>query len=112
MNVQAIAVVGSTLLAANSRQVVAAVEKVRLPAIYSNLEFPRSGGLMAYAANLSEHFLRAATYVDKIFKGAKPGDLPIEQADKFTLILNLKTAKQLGITVPPALLGQADEVIE
>jgi len=112
MNVQAIAVVGSTLLAANSRQVVAAVEKVRLPAIYSNLEFPRSGGLMAYAANLSEHFLRAATYVDKIFKGAKPGDLPIEQPTRLELVINLKTANALGLTIPHSLTMRASEVIQ
>lgn len=112
MNVQAIAVVGSTLLSANSTQVVAAVEKVRVPAIYSNLEFVRAGGLMAYATNLSEHFLRAATYVDKIFKGAKPGDLPIEQPTRVALAINLRTAKALGLAIPQSLTLRADELIQ
>lgn len=112
MNAQAIAAVSSTLLTANSKQVLAAVEKVRVPAIYANLEFARSGGLMAYAANLSDHFLRAATYVDKIFKGAKPGDLPIEQPTRVELVINLKTAKALGLTIPQSLTLRADEVIQ
>ena len=112
MKVQAVAVVGSTLLTANSHQVLAAVDKIRLPAIYSNLAFARSGGLMAYAANLSEHFLRAATYIDKIFKGAKPGDLPIEQPTRVELVINLKTAKALGLAIPHSLTMRAAEVIE
>ena len=112
MNVQAIAVVGSTLLTANNKQVVAAVEKIRLPAIYANIEFAHSGGLMAYAANLSDGFRRAATYVDKILKGAKPGDLPIEQPTKVELVINMKAAKALGLTIPSSLLLRADEVIQ
>jgi putative ABC transport system substrate-binding protein len=112
MNVQAIAAVGSTLLTANSKQVVAAVERIRIPAIYANLDFARSGGLMAYAPNLSDHFLRAATYVDKIFKGAKPGDLPIEQPTRVELVINLKTAKALGVVIPRSLTLRADELIQ
>jgi len=112
MNVQAIAEVGSTLLTANSKQVVAAVERIHIPAIYANLDFARSGGLMAYAPNLSDHFLRAATYVDKIFKGAKPGDLPIEQPTRVELVINLKTAKALGLTIPRSLTLRADELIQ
>ena len=112
MNVQAIAAVGSTLLTANSKQVVAAVERIHIPAIYANLDFARSGGLMAYAPNLSDHFLRAATYVDKIFKGAKPGDLPIEQPTRVELVINLKTAKALGLTIPRSLTLRADELIQ
>jgi putative ABC transport system substrate-binding protein len=112
MNVQAIAAVGSTLLTANSKQVVAAVERIRIPAIYANLDFARSGGLMAYAPNLSDHFLRAATYVDKIFKGAKPGDLPIEQPTRVELVINLKTAKALGVAIPRSLTLRADELIQ
>jgi putative ABC transport system substrate-binding protein len=112
MNVQAIAAVGSTLLTANSKQVVAAVEKIRLPAIYANVEFTHSGGLMAYAANLSDGFRRAATYVAKILKGTKPGDLPIEQPTKVELVINMKAVKTLGLTIPQSLLLRADEVIQ
>jgi putative ABC transport system substrate-binding protein len=112
MNVQAIAAVASTLLTANNKQVVAAVEKIRLPAIYANAEFCHSGGLMAYAANVSDGFRRAATYVDKILKGAKPGDLPIEQPTKVELVINLKAAKALGLAIPQSLLLRADEVIQ
>ena len=111
-NAQAITVVSSTLLTANSKQVLTAVEKTRLPAIYANLDFARSGGLMAYAANLTEHFLRAATYIDKIFKGAKPGDLPIEQPTRVELVINLKTAKALGLAIPQSLTLRADELIQ
>ena len=112
MNVQAIVVVGSTLLNANSKQVVAAVEKIRLPAMYSNVDFPHSGGLMAYAPNLADGFRRTATYVAKILKGAKPEDLPIEQPTKLELVINLKAAKALGLTIPQSLLLRADEVIQ
>jgi putative ABC transport system substrate-binding protein len=112
MNVQAIAAVGSTLLTANQKEAVAAVEKIRLPAIYGNIEFAHSGGLMAYSANLSDGFRRAATYVDKILKGAKPGDLPIEQPTKIELVINTKAAKALGLAIPQSLLLRADEVIQ
>jgi putative ABC transport system substrate-binding protein len=81
------------------------------PAVYEFAEFARSGGLMSYSASIPEIFARAAVYVDKIIKGEKPADLPIEQATKFELVINLKTAKQLGITVPQSLLLQADEVL-
>ena len=112
MNVQAIAAVGSTLLTANSKQVVAAVDKIRLPAIYANIAFVHSGGLMAYSANITDGFRRSAVYVDKILKGTKPGEIPIEQPNKVELVINLKAAKALGLTIPQSLLLRADEVIQ
>ncbi len=86
--------------------------KNRLPAMYGSREYPEAGGLMSYGANFRHNFHRSATYVDKILKGAKPADLPIEQPAKFELVINLKTAKMLGLTVPPSLLLRADQVIE
>jgi putative ABC transport system substrate-binding protein len=84
----------------------------RLPGIYELVDFAEAGGLMAYAPNTSDLFRRAAVYVDKILKGAKPADLPVEQPTKFELVINLKTAKALGLTIPPSLLQRADEVIQ
>ena len=92
--------------------VVALAAKHRLPAVYGEREFADAGGLMAYATNYAANFRRAATYVDKILKGAKPGDLPIEQPTRVELVINLKSAKALGITLPQSLLLRADEVIQ
>jgi ABC-type uncharacterized transport system substrate-binding protein len=93
-------------------QVVELALKSRLPVIYRNREDVEAGGLMSYGVNLLDLDRRAATYVDKILKGAKPADLPVEQPRKFELVINLKTAKQIGITIPPNVLARADKVIK
>jgi putative ABC transport system substrate-binding protein len=100
------------LFQANRKLVAELAAKHRLPAIYRSMEFIEAGGLMAYGPSYPDLYRRAATYVDKILKGAKPGDLPVEQPTKFELIINLKTAKALGLTIPQSLLLRADEVIQ
>jgi putative ABC transport system substrate-binding protein len=94
------------------RRLVDLAAKHRLPAVYSWKDFVDAGGLMSYGLNVPDLFPRAATYVDKILKGAKPADLPVEQPTKFELVINLKTAKALGLTIRPSLLARADQVIE
>jgi ABC-type uncharacterized transport system substrate-binding protein len=100
------------LLTANRKQIVALAAKNRLPAIYPWKEYVEDGGLMSYAPKLSDLYRRAATYVDKILKGAKPADLPVEQPTKFEFMINLKAAKQIGLTIPPNVLARADKVIK
>ena len=93
-------------------EIASFARKNRLPSIYANSEYVHAGGLMSYGPNLAELHHRAATYVDRILKGAKPGDLPVEQPTKFELVINLKTAKALGLTIPQTLLQRADQVIQ
>jgi putative ABC transport system substrate-binding protein len=105
-------VLGSPLIGIHRRQILDLAAKSRLPAIYTVRESPDAGGLMSYGTNFHELWRRAATYVDKILKGAKPGDLPVEQPTKFELVINLKTAKVLGLTIPQSVLRRADEIIQ
>jgi ABC-type uncharacterized transport system substrate-binding protein len=107
----ALTVLPSGMFNNERRRLVDLATKNRLPAVYSWREFVDAGGLMSYGVDLADLWRRAATYVDKILKGAKPADLPVEQPTKFELVINLKTAKALGLTIPPSLLQRADEVI-
>jgi putative ABC transport system substrate-binding protein len=109
---QGLIVLPNPVTLSHQAQIVELAAKNRLAAMYPYGEFTESGGLMAYSTNRSEMYRRSATFVDKILKGAKPADLPIEQPTKFELVINLKTAKALGLTIPPSLLLQADQVIE
>ena len=109
---QAIHVLPSPFLNAHRRLLIDLAARYHLPAMYEFQEYVHDGGLMSYGANLVDMYRRAASYVDRILKGAKPGDLPIERPTKFELVINLKTAKALGLTIPPSLLGRADEVIQ
>ena len=107
-----ILVLRDAVFRAQRAQITALAAKNRLPAVYGLREEAEAGGLVAYGASVPQLYRRAATYVDKILKGAKPGDLPVEQPTKFELVINLETAKTLGLTIPPSLLLRADQVIE
>lgn len=104
-------VLGSPFIGNNRRQILDLAVKHRLPAIYTLRENPEAGGLMSYGTNFQDLWRRAAVYVDKILKGTKPADLPVEQPIKFEFVVNLKTAKQIGLTIPPNVLARADRVI-
>ena len=108
----AVLVLTSAVLNSHRTQVVDLAAKSRLPAIFPFPEYVEAGGLMSYGASLTDLYRRAATYVDKILKGAKPADLPVEQPKKFELVINLKTAKQIGLTIPGSVLYRADRVIK
>jgi putative ABC transport system substrate-binding protein len=107
-----LAVVTTTMFFFERRRLVDLASKHRLPTVWPWREAVDAGGLMSYAPHLADSFRRAATYVDKILRGAKPADLPVEQPTKFELVINLKTAKALGLTIPPAVLARADAVIQ
>jgi putative tryptophan/tyrosine transport system substrate-binding protein len=108
---QALLVVPSPVTNSNLKQILEFAAKNRLPAMYAAPEVVDAGGLMSYAPNYADQFRRAAIFVDKILKGTKPADLPVEQATKFEFVINLKTAKQIGLTIPPNVLARADRVI-
>ena len=107
----ALIVIFNPLLDRYAKHIADLAIRNRLPSIYERREYVEYGGLMSYSSNDADNFRRAATYVDKILKGAKPADLPVEQPTKFELVINLKTAKQIGLTIPPNVLARADKVI-
>jgi putative ABC transport system substrate-binding protein len=104
-------VAGGPLAALNGNRIAGFALKSRLPSMYVGREFVDAGGLMSYWADLADSYRRVGYYVDKILKGAKPADLPVEQPTKFELVINLKTAKQIGLTIPQSMLYRADKVI-
>jgi putative ABC transport system substrate-binding protein len=105
-------VIASPLMAANQKRTVGFALKSRLPSMYYSREAVEAGGLMSYGADLADSYRRVAYFVDRILKGAKPADLPVEQPTKFEFVINLKTAKQIGLTIPPNVLARADKVIK
>jgi putative ABC transport system substrate-binding protein len=111
-NAEAVIVANDLLFNQQRRQLAELAAKNRLPSVAATREYVEAGGLMSYGPSFAENYRRAATYVDKIFKGAKPGDLPVEQPTKFEMFINRKTAKALGLTIPQSLLISADKIIE
>jgi putative tryptophan/tyrosine transport system substrate-binding protein len=110
--VSALITVNTSLLNRHPKRIADLAIKTRLPSMYEGSDFVEAGGLMSYASNEAGNFRRAAYYVDGILKGAKPADLPVEQPTKFELVINLKTAKQIGLTIPQSVLYRADKVIK
>jgi putative ABC transport system substrate-binding protein len=109
---QALVILSAPIMTIYAGQIAELVRENRLPAIYNGSEFPKAGGLMSYGPNIDDLCRRGAVYVDKILRGTKPADLPVEQPIRFELVLNLRTAKALGVEIPPTMLAVADEVIE
>jgi putative ABC transport system substrate-binding protein len=109
---EAVLALGSPVFILQRTQIADLAVKYRLPAIYDRREFVEDGGLLSYGVSLIDLHRRSATYVDKILKGAKPADLPVEQPTKFEFIINLKAAKRIGLTIPPTVLARADKVIK
>jgi putative tryptophan/tyrosine transport system substrate-binding protein len=103
---------GGQLMNANRKRIAGLALKSRLPSMYGNTEFVDTGGLMSYGADIADSYRRVAYYVDRILKGTKPADLPVEQPTKFELVINLKTAKQIGLTIPPEVLARATKLIK
>jgi len=112
MRAEALIVFTNPVTTIHKTRIMKFTAKSRLPAMYNVLDFVQAGGLMSYGVSITDLFRRAATYVDKILKGTKPAELPVEQPMKFELIINLKTAKQIGLTIPPNVLARADKVIK
>ena len=104
--------VPSTMLSTQSERIVPLAAKHRLPAVYTSSHFTHAGGLMSYSADYNDQFRRLAAYIDRVLKGKRPGDLPIEQPTNFELIINKRTASTLGIKIPQSILVRADRVIE
>jgi len=111
LRANALLITAGPVMTRNSRRIAEFAFKLRLPAMYNSRQFVEDGGLMAYGVNFADLYRRAATYVDKILKGRQPADLPVEQPMKFELVVNLKTAKQIGVTIAPNVLARADKVI-
>jgi putative ABC transport system substrate-binding protein len=105
-------VIPEAFLTAHTLEIISLADRYHLPTVYALRHFIELGGLLSYGNVILDNFRRAAIYADRIFKGAKPSELPVEAPEKFELVINLKTANALGLTVPPTLLGRADEVIE
>ncbi len=108
----ALLVTAGGLFGFHRKRIIELAEKHRLPATYDNNQYVEVGGLMSYTADRKEQYRRAAEYVDKILKGAKPAELPVERPTKFELVINMKAAKQIGLTIPPNVLARADRVIK
>jgi len=110
--VSGVVLVADPTLVEHRQKIAELAQRSGLPTIFQRRENAEAGGLLSYGPNLNDQFRQTTLYVDRILKGAQPADLPVEQATKFELVINLRTAKALGLTVPPMLLGRADEVIE